>query len=189
MLESSSANLSADLSLKPKGSQTLLVVAAAVSALCLFTSFYFAWERHPATWLPLVVGALLGIVTGIGWNKSRVQVDYQNPLATSIIDKNSGIELRTDSRALAHVDSLRELGDIITSLANRQPLPKPSGLVNSDGSPVPESQEEAQARVDAANEEAERLTAATVEAFSPSSPKCEIRQPPISERGNFLPKR
>lgn len=175
------AQFAANLSLRPRGSQTLLTVLAVIAALALFTGFYFLWHKPNLAWVPLIIGVLGFAACFVGWYRAQPHVDLESPKATSILSHETGMEIHTDSRTLASRQAVQGLGELFSTLAQRQPLPEPDGLVDSAGAPVPNSKEDAAARVRTANSEAEALFRETAGAFAEPNGEVAAEQPEVVE--------
>lgn len=181
-----SAKLHTAINLKPERSQVVLVAFIILSTICFIAGFIFLWYKHPYFFVPIVLGLLFAFVSKEAWNISRHDVDMANATPTTIKDGKSGAEVTTDTRVLSSVEMVQELGNLLTSLCNRTPLPEPSGLVNDDGSPNPDKKAEAQEHVRKVNETTAELTKQAVSFIAGGRHDEVIEQPLIEMLGDEI---
>ena len=157
-------HINTDIELKPQGSQTVLVVSTMLAGICLLSGFYFLWKDKGSAWVPLLIGVgIFGSVI-LSWFKSQKDIDLKRTSPTTL-QNNDGVLVQIDTRALMAPEGIQLLEKIMTIFANREPLPEPDGIIDSKGTPVPNSQNIAKGIVDRANEEAKNLTEVAAKNF------------------------
>ena len=149
-------NVRALISIAPKGSQIVPLSLVLVLLFCLGCSFFFAW-KGVNYWLPLVVAALLLIVVVLLWLLSAQRVDDASlpPVNISSSDGTHSTAISLHHGSLPALQDAETLERLLSILRHRKPLPEPDGLIDEDGQPIPRSQGEAQAKVEAANRQAQ----------------------------------
>lgn len=149
---STSASITASVSVTPKFSHSFLVALLLLSILPLIAGFSFLWFEKEHSWVPFSIFFCLFAVAVWGWSKSQKSIDMGNALPTTLTDK-SGAQICTDSRMLELPHVIENLGNLFQSMGVREPLPEPDGLVSKDGEILPNSQSEAAQVAQNINEE------------------------------------
>ena len=144
-------DVSAKFSLNPKLSQISIILSFAISAISFFSSFVFVWNQKDST-VPFFTGSLFLVVACIGWLRAQRAIDMSGAIPTEVIGSN-GLRISTDTRAIESDSTVKNLSKIIQVLAYRHPLPKPDGLIDSNGNIIPNSECESHDLVDAINSE------------------------------------
>jgi hypothetical protein len=144
------ANVSANVSVTPILSQSVLTTILLISIIPLSVGFYFLWHEKDGTWIPFIIFFVLIAIACIGWWRSQKSIDMGNASPTQITDKH-GNKLVTDTRVLESSNAIAQLGDLLQSIGFRNPLPEPDGMVDSNGLVIPDSQDQARNIVDKTN--------------------------------------
>ncbi len=137
-----SASFGAQVSVNPKLSQAVLVVLLLVSLIPLSAGIYFLWHEKSGAWIPLLIGITIVLLVYVGWLKSYKMIDMADAPPTRLLDKD-GNEVITDSRTLSSPLAIESLAQLLQSMAGRQPLPQPDGIVGNDGTVLEDSAESA----------------------------------------------
>lgn len=169
MVSTSQTEIKAAVELTPGGSQVFLAIVAFIAAACLATGFFFLWHKPLLSVPPTVIGCAALYWACRGWLKAQHNADSAGAIPTTIVDRSRGVELQTDSRALSSAEAMKGLGNLFQAIGFREPLPEPDGLVNANGTPIPNSKNEAAARVARANGEAEQIIREVASAFCSKS--------------------
>ena len=119
--------------------------------------------------MPILIGFMGLLGSFVGWFRAQPQTDLESASKTALVDKEAGLEIHTDSRTLVSKQAVQAIGQLFTTLAHRQPLPEPDGMVGSNGEPIPDAKEKAAAIVRDVNAEAEANLNDTAQTFSQSS--------------------
>jgi hypothetical protein len=161
------AKLEAAVTLTPVRSQVFIVSLLAIGSFSLAIGFGFLWaQRGWVSAIPLAIG-LSCIGAGCwAWSRSHRNIDLTNAAPTQLKHVESGLELSADARSIDSREVAKLFGAVTQILAHRTHLPDPDGLLSPDGTPIPNSREAAIARVQAANEEAQRLGTHAVETIA-----------------------
>lgn len=177
------AGLTTKISLRPQGSQVVLLAFVLLSCICLLVGFYFLWSENSAWPIPLVIGAIITVATLIAWFHSRRDIDLRDAPPTEITTP-AGVRVSVDARSLASPALLQGLANVFQILSQREPLPDPDGLVNKDGVPVQGSKAEAVSIVRATNEDIREQTGELANMFAPPDRAGAIRQPELTQEGD-----
>ena len=147
-----SPRIKASISLIPTGSQVVVLALVGIFALCLFCSFLFIWH-NVNYWPPLIFSFMLFVAIVFLWLRSHRQVDDRTlPLAeVSIKDEIGERKISMHPRGLPSKELLKNFETILSITQNQKPLPDPDGLVDENGSPIPQSKKKARQNVDAVN--------------------------------------
>ena len=127
-----SANVSAQVSVTPILSQSVLTTILLISVIPLSGGFYFLWHDKEGTWIPFSLFIALIIIVCVGWWRSQNSIDMGNSNPTQISDRHGNL-LTTDTRVLESDNAVAQLGVLLQSIGARNPLPEPDGLVDSSG--------------------------------------------------------
>jgi hypothetical protein len=149
---SSNLKASASFDVRPARSQVVLVALTVMAIISLiFGGGLFIFDKLIG-WLFVAISIILGGVVVWCWLKSHRDTDLaqSHPTKYTMAD---GSHLSTDSRLLSTQDGAKQLAHFLELFALRQPLPEPSGTVNSNLLPIPNSTLEATERVKKLNEE------------------------------------
>lgn len=138
-----------DIQLKPELSQIALITLLLISGISFFVSFYFTWYDKNST-LPLLVALLSLALVSLGWWKSQRAIDMANSSPTEIVCPD-GSRLLTDTRAIESTNSVKQLASIIETMSVRQPLPEASGLIDTEGKVIQNSELKSNQIVDSIN--------------------------------------
>ena len=177
------ADLSTKISLRPVGSQVLLVAIVIVSGMCFLTGFFFLWYDRSGWPIPVLTGAILALLALFAWFTSKRDVDFSHASPTQIITP-TGLEVTADARSLASPDLLQGLTRVLQIVNHREPLPDPDGLVNNEGVPVEGSKADAVSRVCAINQLIRKQTGEFTTMFSSDDQADVVRQPLLSREGD-----
>lgn len=175
-----SASFKAAVAVRPIKSQVFLVVLAIIGASCLAFGFFLLREYHSYAWLPMAVGAVILLVSCLGWLIAQKDTDLEAGLPTTITD-SKGFSLSTDTRTLNSPNKVMQLASLLTIIAQRQTLPEPEGLVDENGKPISGSKEEAKCRVADVNHMIQTSTNEVIAAFGESSRPSDSIQPRLEE--------
>ena len=150
--------LKASLSATPKGSHVVLSLLVIAMIMCLVAGCLLIWLDK--TYLPAFVfaGILLAVI-GILWYLSHRDIDSPSYHPTNIVstDGTNLTAIFTDNNNIQTPEVLQGLVAVLSMSLHRTPLPEPDGLVDENGRPVPQSEEEALERVKSANQRAREL--------------------------------
>lgn len=133
---------SASFNLRPARSQVVLVglTVAAIFAL-LLSGTLFALDK-PSGWIFTLISISLFSSVVWCWRQSHRDTDLAQSHPTQL-ELSDGTNLSTDSRLLSSPEGVRNLAQILETLALRHPLPEPTGMVRSDATLIPNSKQEA----------------------------------------------
>ena len=177
------ADLTTKISLRPQGSQVVLLAFVLVSSICIFVGFHFLWSERSSWPIPLVTGAIIALATLFAWFHARRDIDLRDAPPTEITTP-AGMHVSTDARSLASPALLQGLTNVLQILSHREPLPEPDGLVNEDGVPVQGSKAEAVSIVRAANEGIREHMGEFATMFAPQDRAEAIQQPVLNQEGD-----
>lgn len=152
------SKINTKISLIPKGSHVVILCLVGVLLFCLASTFFFVYHEKNY-WPSLIVSILLLIVIILLWFLSRHDIDGSSIPSVNIFttDGTKSTTVSMHHRSIPEGDRLSAFLQVLSQVLNRSPLPEPDGLVDSDGEPVPESIDEAQQRVEAANNQSEQI--------------------------------
>ena len=150
-------NVKALVNIVPKGSQVVPLSFVMVGALCLACTCFFVWKGVDYV-IPLVAAVVLLVVAALMWIMSAQRVDDASipPVNITSTDGVNSTAISLHHRALPALQNAHLLERLLLTVQHRKPLPEPDGLVDKDGIPVPHSQNAAQKKVEAANQQAQR---------------------------------
>lgn len=172
MPQETKVEASASWSFKPLRSQVFLTTLFIGGLAIVFAGLGFLWfEKFAASVIPLVLGTGM-IGTSIWcWVRSQPDVDMQGSPPVSVrVHPDASTEIAFDPRMLTSGDGrARALMRIIGNALNRAPLPDPDGLVDQRGIPIPNSADEARARVRVVNERAQEMDGKVLEGLGRSA--------------------
>lgn len=151
------ANLNADVKMKSTRSQVVLNLMTILAGICLFVGFAFLWKNKDNAWVPLSIGLAILIPVFVAWFVAQKDTDLEQAKPTILTDA-AGNKLSTDTRALMSPDGIQSLEKLFSLISHRAPLPEPDGIVDATGKPIPDTKDEAIARVAQANNEAQEIT-------------------------------
>lgn len=181
---------SAAFSVRPDRSQVVLVSLIIGSIVSLILgAILIAIDKQGWVFVALAV-VLMGAVVW-GWQRSQRDTDLAQAHPTTVA-LSDGANLSTDSRIFSSQDRVQNFVQLVEALALRKPLPEPSGLVDSNGSVIPGSMQEAVRVVDNINEETQMFHDQTLERLRkgmkgddiPQSPKGFETPPPGEGEGS-----
>lgn len=150
------ANLNTDVNITPSRSQVVLVALIAVICICFLVGFFFLWEEKDYAWVPLSIGLIIVLMVLYAWFKAQKDTDLEHASPTTLTDA-AGNAISTDSRALMSPVGIQAVERIYNLISHRVPLPRADGVVDSSGKPVPNTEAEANTRVDKVNSEAQEI--------------------------------
>lgn len=107
----------------PSKSHVILVAMLLIDIIPLVYGFRMLESNNKNWWIPLSLGVLIIIFICIAWIKSFKNIDMENQSPTTLKD-NVGNIITTDSRLLANPKDIEKLGNILSTLTNRKPVPK-----------------------------------------------------------------
>ena len=148
------AKLKTSVSIVPIGSQVAIISLIFVSAMCLCVTFFFIWHNKDFL-IPLISASAIFLVAIVLWFRSHRDID-QGALPPTTIADSDGLHSTSISfhpRSMESDMDLDALGRVVSAMRLRSILPQPDGLVDDEGREIPNSQDEAQGRIDAINEE------------------------------------
>ena len=150
--------IKAKVKLVPKGSQVVILALVVILGISLIFTFYF-FSINVSIFLPLSVSIVLLITIIVLWLLSHRHVDNKHQQSTeiSILEENSSTRITIPQGELSSNDYLKIFEQAISSTIYRKPLPVPDGLVDQSGNPVPQSQDNAQRKVEVINSELRSL--------------------------------
>lgn len=173
------ADVRAEVGITPKRSQVYVITIAIIAAFCLAIGFDFLWKKPEISWVPLLFSIGLFGLSYKTWSKSHRNIDLSGGIPTTIRHGEHGTEISTDPRSLDHPNMLLILADILSMLGYRKPLPDPSGLVTTNGTPLPDKKNEAVESVQQLNKATEELTEMTIKYISFKDREKLVEQPAI----------
>lgn len=166
------------IKVKPEGSHAFVVTFAVIGGVCLLTGFgLLGFGSGLRAAVPIAIGLLLEVGAYVAWWHSHRDVDLKGGPATTIIDRQTGMQVTTDTRAITTPKSVRQLASLFRSLAHRQPLPEPDGFVDEEGAPVPEAKADAVAKVESINAQIESDTMQLIGAIAGVGDEVKVEQP------------
>ena len=180
---SAKADLTTKITLRPQGSQVILLAFVLLSCICILVGFYFLWSANSAWPIPILIGATVALATLFAWFHSRRDIDLHGAASTEITTPE-GLRVSTDPRTLASPALLQGLTNALQILSHREQLPDPDGLVNEDGDPVQGSKAEAVSIVRAVNDDIREQTGEFANLFAPPVRAQAIRQPELIQEGD-----
>lgn len=139
-----------DVKIKPYHSQVVLVTLAISSLVPLGLSVYLLVIGIEYWWIFFTLTVVMLTVVSALWIKSQRSIDYTNAHPTTLSLPNE-LTLVTDSRVFNHKEATKNLANTMIEIMDRQRLPVPDGLVDASHNPIPNSFEDAQAKVDELN--------------------------------------
>jgi hypothetical protein len=144
------ASIDANVRIRPRGGQVVLVALLVLSGASFLGSFALLWAARTQWWLFFTLGAAFAAAAYVGWLLSRRDQDWAGgtPL---VFEHPDGGMVKADPRTLTHPSGISLLRKALDLLETRRPLPKPDGLVGPDNQPLPNTQDAAAKRVDAVN--------------------------------------
>ncbi len=147
--------LKAFVDVAPKGSQVVLVVLAFLCLVCLLTAFTFLFYEIAHVWVPVSFAVLFTALIVWLWMRSQKEIDSPPFVPAHMVAKHGDTELglTVDSRSIANRDLLADLEALLSMVRHRRPLPKPDGIVDATGAPIPKSQDTADERIKTVNEQ------------------------------------
>lgn len=137
---------SAAFEVRPVRSQVVLVAItiAAIFALVLAAAL-LAMDKSSG-WPFLAISVLLCGAVVWCWHQSHRDADLAGSYPTKVVLPD-GANISTDSRLLGSAEGFRQFGTVVEALALRTPLPEPSGLTGPGAIPIPNTSQEAIAKV------------------------------------------
>lgn len=154
-------------SFKPKKSQGFVLLTL-IGGLCFGgAALFFAWYEHRLTWLPSCLCLTLLVASFVSWLLSHKNADLEGSAPTVIEDKKTGVSFQTDTRLLlSYPNKMQDWVAFFTLLANKQPLPSASGVIDSAGNIVPGSEGAANTNVSQINDKSKELTMQAIESLA-----------------------
>ena len=152
-----SAKATAWIGIVPKGSQVVLTALVVVLLFC-FACTFFSTPLGINPWFPFVAALILLVVIVVMWHRSAQAVDDAAIPAVNIVstDGINSTSVSVHHRSLSALQKAQLFETFLSIFQYRKPLPEPDGLIDENGEPVPQSLSAAQARVDAANRQAQQ---------------------------------
>lgn len=147
----SPAEVSANVQIKPRGSQVFLVSLSVLSAVCFGLGAWLLSDQNTSGYWFVAAGVLLPLSCFPFWWRSQSDIDQGAPHPTTIALSNGNV-ITLDSRLLVSGTAIDGLGRL-AEVFNRQPLPAPDGLIDANKQVIPNSSAEAVAKVNALNQE------------------------------------
>ncbi len=161
-------NVSVSANLSPNKSQVLLL-AFLLSGICSYiVGFYFLWFEKQVGYLSVTIGTLMMLLTFYAWFKSQKDTDLVSS-ATILEDSHAGFKLTTDSRLANSPEGVDAICKFLETASLRKPLPSADGVIDSNGQPIPSSQEKAECIVNEANQIAQSLVDQMLHSFKSDS--------------------
>ena len=166
------------IKIKPTGRHAFVVTLAVIGGVCLLTGFgLLGFGSALRAAVPITIGLLLEVGAYVAWWHSQKDVDLNEGIATTIIDPQTGMQLTTDTRAIIAPKSVSQFANLFGTLAHRQPLPEPDGLIDDKGAPVPEGKADAVAKVQFINAEIGTNTMQAIGVLAGVNDEAKIEQP------------
>ena len=142
----------AAVSITPTGSHVVILSLVWLLALCLICTFLFI-ALSLNYWPPLVFAILLIVVIVLFWLLSHRHVDDKSLPPTQLMMKDGKREMTISSPpgGLPDRERMNHYERMITAFQHQRLLPKPDGLIDENGNPIPMSEEVAHRIVDEVN--------------------------------------
>jgi len=156
------AGIRARVDVLPVRSQVFLVVLALVGGMAVSAAAWLLGQDKPAGWAFLGLGLVVLCSALWGWTKSQVDVDLDQGHKTTV-NLPGGSEISTDSRLLRSPASLRLFSELLNGILERQPLPEPTGRVDVNLVPIPNSRLEAIEEVNQINNDVQASTSLAID--------------------------
>ncbi len=171
------AEVKANVDVRPARSQVFLVSAAIVAAVAVVCSAGLIAVGQGGGWGFLVFAGLVLAGGYLSWSKSQSDVDLDSGHPTTIALPD-GTNISTDSRLLGSPDRLAALVRIVDEVLCRRMLPAPDGLVDSNAKVIADSKEGAIAIANQINSSTQAATNSLIDALglSESTPPKLIEQ-------------
>ena len=146
--------IKASVYLIPEGSHVVILALVALLGLSLICTFIFIFY-NVSYWLPISVSAVLLGTIIFFWCGSHRDVDNKklSPIKFSHSVGNSSTNITIPPGGLSSSEKLKFVEHVVSLLRYQKPLPASDGVVDDDGNPIPQSQEEARERVETINSE------------------------------------
>lgn len=132
-----------------------------IAAMSLYFGFEFIRSGTAHPWVPFACAALTFLASVGLWLKSYQGVDSGVPPPAQIEvgnrDTDNFVSVTVDRRMLESEDDIAIFERLLSAVRYRQPLPDSDGLVNSDGTFVPNTKEEAGKKIEVTNLSSERI--------------------------------
>lgn len=176
----------ADISVAPQKSQIFVVLCAIAAMGCLAAGFAFIWFEKQKWDLPFWAAGVCGLMAFIAWSMSHKNVDMSEGQATKITMSATEMSVIVDPRTVVPQNLMQQFSSFFNAVSHRAMLPVPSGMVDSSGVVIPDSESDAAIAVQEANKLAEKQTAELVGLFGPNGstaiPGAHAPNPNFSER-------
>lgn len=172
------AEIKAGLQVAPDRSNIYLVMLGSGALCSLGAVFVFLWHKPELCWVPFLLVLVFLISGWLVWSKSHKNIDMSGAEKTVISNAQSGVILSTDTRALNSSDNVQALARLISLMGHREPLPEPSGMLDSNGHPLPNSKADASRYIDQVNAAVQKETADVAKILS-GSDRSELHGQPV----------
>jgi hypothetical protein len=180
-----SGEVKADFSVAPKKSQIFVMLCSIAAIGCLAAGFAFSWFDKQRWELPFWAAGVCGIMAFASWCMSHKNVDMSGGKATEIKMSATEMSVVIDPRTDLSQNLMQHFATFFNAVAHRAMLPPSSGMVDSSGNVIPDSEQDAALAVQAANDLAEKQTAELVALLGPSGstaiPGSSLHNPNFSE--------
>ncbi|MCY4003048.1 MAG: hypothetical protein OXF33_05010 [Rhodospirillales bacterium] len=184
------ANVRASINVAPKGSQVVLISLVLVLFFCLACTIFSA-PLGIERWVPSVAAAILLIVIVGMWFSSAQHIDDASipPFNVVSSDGDTSTSISLNHKSLLALQDAQALEQLLSIVQHRKPLPEPDGLIDENGTLVPQSQSAAQERVEAINEQARQAKEELQSVYQTPRGNSEVTQssidcePEIAEPG------
>lgn len=165
--------------LKPAGSNVLLTILALGGLWVVGKGVELVSMTPPRDGFGaglIGIGSLIIVGVFVGfWRSSKVQDLKGGELALES-DKEGKVKLTADTSILADLDQFRAISDLVSTVAHREPLPPPTGVLDEQLNPVPNTAQAAQAKVDEVNNIGQQLCNAVLAALNISKPEVTVME-------------
>lgn len=158
---SSNLKASASFDVRPARSQVVLVGLTVAAIIALLVGGTLLGLDKTSGWPFVIISAAIFASVIWCWRQSQRDTDLAQSHPTKVILAD-GANLSTDSRLLSSPEGLHNLSQVLNSLALRQPLPEPNGLIDPDGAQIPNSKQDAVHIVTRINAEIQKLHDQTI---------------------------
>lgn len=179
--------IKATVALTPKRSQIFVVCCAVTSMGCLAACFTFIWFDKKLWEVPLYAAAVAGVMGLLCWGFSHKNVDLAEGKSTEITMSADKLVVSLDPRSDIPQNLLQQFSNYLSGIANRAALPASSGMVDSMGRVIEDSEAAAAAAISLANQQALAQTEEVVALFGALPQKKNAPSKEGTDAPNFNP--
>jgi hypothetical protein len=162
----------------PRGNQQLIILAGLTALIGSVATIVFAYVGKPIM-VPACVAGAATVLAVSGWLLCRGSTEFEGSPPVTFTETRTGRSLTADPRLLSNPKRLRLLGDLITAILDRHPLPTPDGMVRPDGTPDVTRIAEAEAVVNGINDHLQQETNRMIDSLAATVSSPAVAQPAI----------